>query len=84
MPLICACSLDASIITATCGPVIRAHILKPLTDHSGLKKRAPIPWTDDMQKAFNKMCALIAADALAAYPDHKNGLMSTLMHLIFN
>jgi hypothetical protein len=48
----------------------RARILKPLTDHSGLKKRAPIPWTDDMQKAFDKMCALIAADALAAYPDH--------------
>ena len=45
-----------------------AHILKPLTDHSGLKKCAPIPWTDDMQ--FDKMCALMAADALAAYPDH--------------
>jgi hypothetical protein len=26
-----------------------AHILKPLTDQSGLKKRAPIKWTDDMQ-----------------------------------
>jgi hypothetical protein len=23
-----------------------------------------------MQKAFNKMCLLMAADALAAYPDH--------------
>eukprot|EP00804_Cyclotella_cryptica_P008829 CCRYP_013048-RA/>CCRYP_013048-RA protein AED:0.42 eAED:0.42 QI:0/0/0/1/0/0/3/0/229 len=48
----------------------RAHILKPLTDQSGLKKRAPIKWTDEMQQAFDKMRALMAADALAAYPDH--------------
>ncbi len=48
----------------------RAHILKPLTDQSGLKKRAPIKWTDEMQKAFDKMRLLMAADALAAYPDH--------------
>jgi hypothetical protein len=47
-----------------------AHTLKPLTDLSGLKKRAPIKWTDEMQKAFDKMCLLMAADALAAYPDH--------------
>jgi hypothetical protein len=48
----------------------RAHILKPLTDQSGLKKRAPIIWTDEIQQAFDKMHFLIAADALAAYPDH--------------
>jgi hypothetical protein len=47
-----------------------AHILKPLTDQSVLKKRAPIKWTDDMQQTFNKMRLLMAADALAAYPDH--------------
>jgi hypothetical protein len=47
-----------------------AHILKPLTDQSGLKRSAPIKWTDDMQQAFNKMCLLMATDALAAYPDH--------------
>jgi hypothetical protein len=47
-----------------------AHILKPLTDRSGLKKRAPIKWTDDMQQAFDKMRLLMAADALAAYLDH--------------
>jgi hypothetical protein len=41
-----------------------------LTNHFGLKKEAPIPWTDEMQRAFSKMCALMAADALAAYPDH--------------
>jgi hypothetical protein len=48
----------------------RANILKPLTDQSGLKKKAPIKWTDEMQQAFDKMCLLMAADALAAYPDH--------------
>jgi hypothetical protein len=47
-----------------------AHIPKPLTDRSGLKKRAPIKWTDDVQQAFDKMCLLMAADALAAYLDH--------------
>jgi hypothetical protein len=47
-----------------------AHILKPLTDQSGLKKKAPIKWMDEMQKAFDKMRLLMAADALAAYPDH--------------
>jgi hypothetical protein len=47
-----------------------AHILKPLTDQSGLKKRAPIKWTDEIKIAFDKMRLLMAADALAAYPDH--------------
>ncbi len=43
-----------------------AHILKPLTDQSGLTKRAPIKWTDEMQQAFDKTRLLMAADALAA------------------
>jgi hypothetical protein len=47
-----------------------AHILKPLTDQSGLKKRAPIKLTDEMQQAFDKMRLLMAANALAAYPYH--------------
>jgi hypothetical protein len=47
-----------------------AHILKPFTNQSGLKKRAPIKWTDDMQQAFDKMRLLMAADALAPYPNH--------------
>jgi hypothetical protein len=47
-----------------------AHVLKPLTDQSGLKKKTPIKWTDEMQQAFDKMRLLMAADALAAYPDH--------------
>ena len=44
----------------------QAHILKPLTNNSGLKKCAPTPWTPDMQTAFNKMHELMVADALAA------------------
>jgi hypothetical protein len=46
------------------------HILKPLTDQSGLKKNASNKWTDEMQHAFDKMRLLMAANALAAYPDH--------------
>jgi hypothetical protein len=48
----------------------RAHILKPLTDQAGLKKGSKLEWTNDMQIAFDKMHLLLAADALAAYPDH--------------
>jgi hypothetical protein len=47
-----------------------AHILKPLTDQSRLKKKTPIKWTDEMQKGFKKVRLLMAADVLAAYPDH--------------
>jgi hypothetical protein len=47
-----------------------AHILKLLMDQSHLKKKAPINWIDQMQKAFNKMHLLMAANALAAYPNH--------------
>ncbi len=47
-----------------------AHVLKPSTDQFSLKKRAPIKWTDEMQQAFYKMCLLMAANALAAYPYH--------------
>jgi hypothetical protein len=47
-----------------------AHILKPLTDQSGMKKKSQINWTDKMQKAFNKMHLLMAANALAAYLNH--------------
>jgi hypothetical protein len=47
-----------------------AHILKPLTDQSSLKKKAPIIWTDEMQKAFDKMHLHMAANALAAYSNY--------------
>jgi hypothetical protein len=48
----------------------RAHILKPLTDHAGLKKGQPLIWTDEMQATFEKMKMLCTADVLAVYPDH--------------
>jgi hypothetical protein len=48
----------------------RAHILKPLTDQSSLKKKAPIKWKVEMQKVFIKMHLLMVANALAAYPNH--------------
>jgi hypothetical protein len=41
-----------------------------MTDQSSLKKKAPINWIDEMQKAFDKMHLLMAANALAAYPNH--------------
>ena len=37
---------------------------------SGLKKKAKLDWTPAMQIAFDKMRFLMAADALAAYPNH--------------
>ena len=48
----------------------RAHVLKPLTDKSGLKKRDKLDWTDEMQIAFVKMKKLMAADALSVYHNH--------------
>jgi hypothetical protein len=33
-------------------------------------KQSPFVWTDIMQKAFDQMKALMAADVLCAYPDH--------------
>eukprot|EP00957_Ditylum_brightwellii_P105519 8043647-Ditylum_brightwellii.AAC.1 len=48
----------------------RAHILKPLTDLSGLPKKTPLDWTPACDTAFNKMRHLMAAAALVAYPDH--------------
>ncbi len=32
----------------------RAHILKALTDQSGLKKKASIKWADEIQKHLTK------------------------------
>jgi transposase InsO family protein len=45
----------------------RSHILAPLTAETGKKKLA---WTPAMQTAFEQMKALMAIDAISAYPDH--------------
>jgi hypothetical protein len=50
------------------------HILAPFTTKTGAPKKGerppPFQWTSEMQKAFNQMKALMAADVLCAYPDH--------------
>ena len=51
----------------------RAHILAPLTEKTGNdqpKDAKSLVWTDEMDEAFKKIKALIAADAFIAYPDH--------------
>jgi hypothetical protein len=53
----------------------RSHILAPLTAKTGAPKKGVKPpafqWTPDMQKAFDQMKALMAADVLlCAYHDH--------------
>jgi hypothetical protein len=46
----------------------RAHTLAPLTLKTGCKK---FQWTSEMQEAFQKMKALLTADVLTAYPNHR-------------
>jgi hypothetical protein len=52
----------------------RLHILAPLTAKTGAPKKGekhpPFQWTQEMQKAFDQMKTLMAADVLCAYPDH--------------
>jgi ABC-type arginine transport system ATPase subunit len=44
-----------------------SHILAPLTELMGKKT---FVWEDKQQQAFEEMKALIATDALLAYPNH--------------
>ena len=45
----------------------QAHILSPLSDENGKKT---LYWTDEMDKEFLQMKAILTADALMAYPNH--------------
>jgi hypothetical protein len=50
--------------------------LAPLTAKTGAPKKGekapPFVWSPEMQKAFDQMKALMAADVLCAYPNHNN------------
>jgi hypothetical protein len=52
----------------------RAKILAPLTAHTGTPKKGekapPFKWTSQMQQAFDKMKAIMAADVLCSFPNH--------------
>ena len=48
----------------------RSHILAPFTKMSGLPKKAKLEWTEEMGIAFKQMKAVIANEAMMAYPDH--------------
>ena len=48
----------------------RAHVLKPLTELSGLPKKTRIDWTPERIGAFEQMKAIVAHDVLLAYPNH--------------
>ena len=45
----------------------RVHILKPLTDKAGLKKRDKLVWTDKIQIAFVKMKKLMVVGTLSRH-----------------
>ncbi len=52
----------------------RSQILSPLTAKIGAPikgvKASPFKWTPEMQKPFEEMKALMAAEVLCDYPDH--------------
>jgi hypothetical protein len=67
----------------------RLHISALLTAKTGASKKGekhpPFQWMSEMQKAFDQMKALMAADVLCAYPNHNKPFHTyILMHLTIN
>jgi hypothetical protein len=60
----------------------RSHILSSLTAKTGAPKKGV--WTPDMQKAFEEMKALMAAEVCVLTLTTIIHLKHTLMHLIIN
>ena len=48
----------------------RSHVLAPFTKLASLPRKAKIEWSNELDVAFKQMKALIAEQALMAYPDH--------------
>jgi hypothetical protein len=65
----------------------QSDILAPLTAKTGAKKgekAPPFVWSPEMQKAFDQMKALTAADVLCVYPNLNKPFHILLMHLTIN
>ena len=48
----------------------RSHVLAPLTALTGANPKKKLEWTDECQKSFDQMKAIMAKDVLIRYPDH--------------
>ena len=66
----------------------RSHILSPLTAKTGAPKKGvktpPFKWTLEMQKAFEEMKTLMAAESCVLTLTTISHLKYTLMHPIIN
>ena len=50
----------------------RSKTLGPLTSMTGKPKRHPYIWTEECQKAFDNMKAIMIQDALIVYPKYRD------------
>ena len=48
----------------------RSHVLAPFRKLARLPKKTKLEWMPELDKAFKQIKAVIAQDALMAYPDH--------------
>ena len=48
----------------------RSHVLAPFTALAGLPKRTKIKWTEELDKSFKQIKAVLVQECLMAYPNH--------------